>query len=451
VGGGRRCRLVCFCLQFLEFGEHKLQSAAAIASACLAALVRGSSISPLSVFGERFSDTVSSGYAFCQHLSGASLTPIDPMKSMDAMDEIFGRLWSPPLDRVERLLSPSLHHDPCDFVRLSCQKVYSRSVYVERNKPATALHPLQSEVVLDTVIDILDNAITRAMDSESIGEKDEINSIGVSYTALSRSIVFLKSYMLIVYDNIKMDDESKSLSVCASEIFKRSCSVIPALDQNPDEKITLLSGLVSMVRGLTFAYMSFDRRWPRRLLLQASSLYDTCESMLNDLKSSGGVRNKLVTSMPANSANDMLFDDERLDRENDHSDRPKRGSMGLKRKRQESGSRRQPSFFTTSQNAYLAMRRLEKRQRLNSRSMSWEASVLSDLSLQSKYSLFLRSTMHQRNCTAGQAKSRLYFWCASLLGQFDWRASLRINITCLGARFVLILFRFATALVGVPA
>jgi len=332
-GVGRRSRLLCYCLHYLEQSaeQWKDEQMISIVIACTAGLVNGcsSDTSSTSVFfGTADSDLPKAGF-----LPGDTVfTPIfhGRLGSGELSDRssssVFSCLWAPSLRCSEGLASVSGSR-PCDDsvdivgISLLCVQLHTHKAQELRtNSHSVGQSQCKrlfevAESSLGTLVSYcLKNEKVAGIDSHDSGCVNELQALGQAIPFSFRSIV-LKGYLTLVLSSRPelLLPSKEQLSSNVSELFLSVSKDATFSCRDQDDLVVVLADLVRIVRGLVRVNSNLGLLWSTCLYESAAKLHDFCEDLLS-WYNVGGV-DEAMPAAPEESATirDDLFSDEESD------------------------------------------------------------------------------------------------------------------------------------------
>lgn len=318
-GGGRRSKLVCFCLHYLQqsFDIWKDEAMVSVVFACIAALVNGFSVPSASACISSSTHSLS-GDVTLTCLSDAIEDPAVCETSSGLM-EVFSSLWDTPLDSSERL-APVLVDDSMDILREGLRTMHLRALTRDRpRQSANTVGFSQSNRLFARTASSLKETLSffrGGRDPLSVSN-DEGNLDGVkmspSLVPLSGLAVVLKGYLTLLLTRrgtAVLATSFESLSSEVSDVFFLASSGMTSVSHDVDEVAAILSNLVQIVRGLASANCELGVRWPCPIFRGARSLYDACEQLLSNY-AMGDSQEEMPSSVQRSfTDNDMLMDDD---------------------------------------------------------------------------------------------------------------------------------------------
>ena len=334
-GVGRRSKLLCYCLHFLEQSaeQWKDEQMISIVIACTAVLVNGcsSDTSSTSVFfGTADSDLPKAGFlpgdtVFTHIFQNCGRLGSEELSDRSS-SSVFSCLWAPSLRCSEGLASVSGSR-PCDDsvdivgISLLCVQLHTHKAQELRTTSHSVgqsqckrLFEVAGSSLGTLVSYCLKNEKVTGIDSHDSGCVNELQALGQAIPFSFSSIV-LKGYLTLVLSSRPelLLPSKEQLSSNVSELFLSVSKDATSSCRDQDDLVVVLADLVRIVRGLVRVNSNLGLLWSTCLYESAAKLYDFCEDLLS-WYNVGGV-DEAMPAAPEESATirDDLFSDEESD------------------------------------------------------------------------------------------------------------------------------------------
>jgi hypothetical protein len=352
-GGGRRSRLLCFCLHFLDHSLDAWENPhlASVVSACLTALTGGSVPSPSSVFhmvsGQPSISVLLRGDVQFTRVLGTVINALQHHHISEKKD-IFSALWKPPRNYPPDFFLARTNEDGVDYVRSSLLYIHLASASRDR---------LLSEYAFasSSTASIRFFALTQAYlgswikSTLSSGSNDEDSEDGyyekkdIYQLPFLTRMTMIKVYLTVVLSGLTRSGSSETKEVWTS-LSVLLFSFINETFLIGDDSTTfaiVLADLIRITQGIIEAKARMGLSFPEELKQALKSLYDFSENILHDYlnKDFESFRQSSTMQRKMAHAADDLMDDESDEESVLHMKGKKgfdegNGSTGKKRKRQ---------------------------------------------------------------------------------------------------------------------
>lgn len=328
-GGGRRSRLACYCLCFVDLllDGQKNEALVSILSTCLAALVTNFSVPISSVISLTSDDRLHltlglfddfEFFRVCDDYTKASEVL---RKDLNKCDELCQCLWSPPLVSSEGY-GTLFRGDAVDIIHCGLQNLFSNASSRERMRQSgnTTLSTDKTSLfkcVISSIQSIVECSVEESESpsatSPSLCDGDK-GDAGRRTALKIYSTVFLSAHP----DDIKLG--FGRFATCLSSVLEQSSKRMTSTNDN-DSLASLLADVVCLVRGLTFANSSLGFVWPGHFVSIAKALCSICTGLIDN------ARTDYSNTSPLRKAtfDDLFIDDDAGDSvRNRKSGNPKR-------------------------------------------------------------------------------------------------------------------------------